>query len=902
MSARPPPATYPPGNRRRIGALAIFCGCMLVTLCVGVGLGAEALIASFEQVEGAVTLQKALQVYRALEADVHQLEFSNRDYAEWDDAVEFVHDPDPRFISTNFVPDALNVMRVDLAWIVDGSGRELYSGFNDRSGRRIVSPAPEEYLRDMRVFLDRDRMTKMPWTSRIFNTPHGLAMLSALEIKRTDRSEPTGAIMLFARFVEDADIKRLQATTGLPVSMIDLATDLQAAAALPSALKAWIGFGDNSAATFVMAEDVAHICGYVLVRDVHHVPVALFTTRSPRDIYGLGYRTTWLMLAGVVALFIAFGAAVLWLVLTLQRSFAARHSMEMRYKNVAAQLRDAIVLVDAKTRELVEANDAALSALDCQRDALHTQTVQDLFPGISQSVLDEAAARVSDRSMVESRVRRKDGGWLDVEVTITSFDIEGRQLLTLMGHDVSHRKAAEEAERHNRRKLIDLIEHDSLTGLPNRLYLGIRLPQVLEKIAGAGRLLALLYVDIDHFKNINDSRGHGSGDQLLEVIAGRLRASVATQDLVARMGGDEFVIVAPLAPDLAAIETLAARIQAAVSAPIVTSGGLVTVTASLGIAVYPRDGADGKTLLKHADIALYQAKDAGRNCHRFFQSEMDLQVREHVALEQALRNAVSGNQIFMVYQPVVDLRTGRIVSLEALMRWRHPERGLIPPAKFIPVAEKSGLIAELGASALRQVIAQTSAWLARDVRAVPIAVNVSPLQIDRMDFVALVRDLANRAAVDPRWLRFEITESALMKEPDKLIAVLKTLRAMGSQILIDDFGTGYSSLNYLNRLPVDTLKIDRSFVKELTRRSTRMAILSAMIEMARRLGLKTVAEGVETEEQASLLRAMGCDCAQGYYFSKPVSSKECRLLLGDARGYLHLLTGDASSDGRLASR
>jgi diguanylate cyclase (GGDEF)-like protein/PAS domain S-box-containing protein len=869
---------------------------MLLVLCVGVGVAARALTASFGQVEAAVTVQKALQVYRAFEADVRQLELSNRDYAEWDDAVEFVHDGNPRFITTNFVPDALNVMRVDVVWIVDASGRELYSGINDRSGRRIVSPAPAEYLRDVRQFVGNDRLAKLPPTQRLVSTSHGLAILSSLEIKRTDRSEPTGATMLFARFIEQSDVRRLRATTGLPVTILDLAG--QSSAALPPPVRAWLNSRGDPAPTFVLAEDASHICGYALIRDMNHVPVALFTTRSPRDIYGLGYRTTWLMLAGVVALFIAFGAAVLWLILTLLRSFAARHSMEMRYKNVAAQLRDAIVLVDAKTHELVEANDAALAALDCEREGIRARAVQDLFPGIGSSVLDEAAARRSDRTIAESQVRRKDGGWLDAEVTITSFEIDGRQFLTVMGHDVSHRKEAEEAERRNRKTLLDLVERDSLTGLPNRLYLNSRLPKVLSNIAGGGQLLAVIYLDIDHFKNINDSRGHACGDRLLEVVAARLRAAVAMQDLVARMGGDEFVIVAPLAPDLAAVEALAARVQAAVSGPIAAGGGLVTVTASLGTAVYPRDGADARTLLKHADIALHQAKDAGRNCHRFFQSDMDLRVSEHVALEQALRHAVGSGQIFMVYQPVIDLRSGDIVSLEALMRWRHPERGLIPPGQFIPVAEKSGLIVELGGQALTQVMAQVRAWLAKGVPVVPVAVNVSSLQIDRTDFAALVSDLARQAALDPRWLRFEITESALMKEPDKLIGVLQALRSMGAQTLIDDFGTGYSSLNYLNRLPVDMLKIDRSFIQDLRRRRAGTAILSATIEMAKKLGLKTVAEGVETEEQAKLLRWLGCDFAQGYYFSKPVSAEQCRSVLLHARRYVRERLPEAA--GRLA--
>jgi EAL domain-containing protein (putative c-di-GMP-specific phosphodiesterase class I) len=262
---------------------------------------------------------------------------------------------------------------------------------------------------------------------------------------------------------------------------------------------------------------------------------------------------------------------------------------------------------------------------------------------------------------------------------------------------------------------------------------------------------------------------------------------------------------------------------------------------------------------------------------------MDVRFSEHVALEQALRHAVGTNQIFMEYQPVIDLNTGLLSSLEALMRWRHPERGIIAPIQFIPVAEKSGLIAELGLQALTQVIAQIRAWLDRDVPIVPIAVNVSPLQFERTDFAQVVAQLAAKDGVDPKWLRFEITESAMMKEPERFIDTLKTLRAQGSQVLIDDFGTGYSSLSYLNRLPVDTLKVDRAFVRDLGTEGSRTPLIHAVIDMAKKLGLNTVAEGVETAEQAALLREYGCDYGQGYLFGKPASARQCRAVLRELK-------------------
>jgi diguanylate cyclase (GGDEF)-like protein len=392
-------------------------------------------------------------------------------------------------------------------------------------------------------------------------------------------------------------------------------------------------------------------------------------------------------------------------------------------------------------------------------------------------------------------------------------------------------------------------------------------------------MMAVIYVNIDRFKIVNESRGHGSGDELLKTIATRLRAAVSKTDLVARMGGDEFVVVASLLPDMEAVERLAGRLRAVVASEVVIDNKPLSVSASLGIALYPRDGVDTHTLLKRADIALHQAKEAGRRCHRYFSADMDARVNEDATLEHELRSAVGTQQIYLDYQPIVDLRHGRLVSLEALMRWRHPERGLIPPAQFIPVAEKSGLILELGQQALQDVLAQLREWLDAKVAVVPIAVNVSAIQIERVDFVQVVKRLTSSVGVDPKWVRFEITESAMMKEPEKLIGTLQQLRSLGSQVLLDDFGTGYSSLSYLNRLPIDIVKIDRAFVRELSDGDRASPVIPLVVDMAKQLKLKTVAEGVETAAQAAGLYELGCDFGQGIFYSKPVAAHHCQSLL-----------------------
>jgi diguanylate cyclase (GGDEF)-like protein/PAS domain S-box-containing protein len=865
---------------RRVLPWVTFFGLTLLAVVIGVIVGARALIGSFEQVESAATAQKATQVYRAFEADLRQLAISNRDYAQWDEAEEFYRDRNDRFIAANFNHEALAGMHVDVVWVVDEQGKEIYSGVASRTSKEILSPAPRAYLEGLQHFVAAGRRQESrSAVENVVTTTRGLIAVSTHQITRSDGSGLTGAYMVFARYIQESDIQRVRDTSQLPITMIPI----ERKGRLPQAVSKWLESGVRANPVFVLAEDEQTIAGYAVVKGAELQPIALFMIRAPREIYAVGSRTTWLMLTGIVILFAAFGVAVIGLMMRLQRSFAARQSVETRYRNIAAQLREAILVIDGSGLEIVEANEAALRALGCERDALRTRTVQDIFPEVTPLILTNCCKDGADRTIQLSRERRDGGGWVDAEVTITPLAIHGRTLLTLVGHDISHRKEAEERERQNRRRLAKLAEQDALTGLPNRHYLHNRLPQVLAKVAAGKRLLALIYVDVDNFKNINDSRGHGCGDQLLQVVAKRMRTNLASHDLVARMGGDEFVVVASLLPDAASIESLALRLRTAVCAPIAIDGETLSVTASLGVAVFPNDGTDVKTLLKHSDIALYQAKEAGRNCHRYFCADMDLRFSEHVAIEQALRHAVGTNQIVMEYQPVIDLRTGRVASLEALMRWRHPERGVIPPSQFIPVAEKTGLVIELGLQALTQVVKQIRAWLDAEVPLVPVAVNVSPLQFDRTDFAAEVARVAAEGEVELRWLRFEITESALMKEPDKLIGTLQTLRRLGSQVLIDDFGTGFSSLSYLDRLPVDTLKIDQAFVRNLGGEGAQTPIIDAVLDLARRLRLATVAEGVENAEQANLLRERGCDYAQGYFYSKPVAARQCLKMLQELK-------------------
>jgi diguanylate cyclase (GGDEF)-like protein len=428
-----------------------------------------------------------------------------------------------------------------------------------------------------------------------------------------------------------------------------------------------------------------------------------------------------------------------------------------------------------------------------------------------------------------------------------------------------------------------LAQHDALTGLLNRHSLQSLLPQALRAAQASGGNIALIYVDIDHFKDVNDLHGHDYGDEILKGIAGRLQQCTGQGDLVVRMGGDEFVVVTTPAVEREPVARLAQRIHARVAEPLDIGGRVISVHASIGIGTFPDQARDASELLKFADIALYRAKAEGRNTHQFFEPAMRQSFQERVQLEADLAIAIKEGQLHCVYQPVVDLASERVISLEALLRWTHPQRGIIPPSIFIPVAENCGLIEAIGQQVLRMVCAQLRAWQDELVPLVPVAVNVSPLQFRQGHVAGQVAAIAAEAGIDTQLIQIEITESALMQHVASRREELQALRDLGVGVSIDDFGVGYSSLSYLKHLPVDCLKIDRSFVRDMVGDERDTALVAAVIGLAHGMNVRVTAEGVETAKQAAQLRLLECDAAQGYLYYRPLAPAECREVLEQLR-------------------
>jgi diguanylate cyclase (GGDEF)-like protein/PAS domain S-box-containing protein len=495
----------------------------------------------------------------------------------------------------------------------------------------------------------------------------------------------------------------------------------------------------------------------------------------------------------------------------------------------------------------------------------------------------QAAANPAQRAIQEDRtvglaadcvLVRRDGFESGIEDSAAPIhNRDGRVAgAVIVFHDVSESRAMV-------LKMAHLAQHDFLTGLPNRVLLTERLSQSIRLAHRHGKQVALLFLDLDYFKHINDSLGHAIGDQLLQSVAERLSACVRASDTVCRQGGDEFVILLTEIEQPQDAVHVAETLRTALDAPHLIGGHELHVTLSMGISVYPEDGIDVDTVMQNADTAMYHAKASGRNNYQFFRAEMNTLAVQRMFIQSSLRRALKQGEFVLHYQPQVDIASGAMTGTESLIRWRDPDRGLIYPAQFVPIAEECGLIVPIGRWVLREACRQVRVWLDSGLRAVPVAVNISAVEFRHKSFVEGVALILKETGLPANYLELELTESILMDDAESSASVLGALKAMGVQLAIDDFGTGYSSLSYLQRFPIATLKIDQSFVRDIGTNSDGATIISAVIGMGRNLRQRVIAEGVETHEQLAFLRSQQCGEGQGFHFSHPLSAEDFTRLL-----------------------
>ncbi len=531
-------------------------------------------------------------------------------------------------------------------------------------------------------------------------------------------------------------------------------------------------------------------------------------------------------------------------------------------------IEDVIMFVDAETRVTAQ-NPMALTIREDKAVALIPNCVLVRRDGTEVSIEDSVAPIHDRRGAVTGAV--------------------------MVFHDVS-------AARAMTAKMSFLAQHDSLTDLPNRVLLNDRLSEAITLSRRHQRKLAVLFLDLDRFKNINDSLGHAVGDGLLRSVARRVLACIRDSDTVGRHGGDEFVVLLWDMRHSQDAAVTAAKILQTLREPHHINKHKLRITASIGIATYPDDGTDADTLMKKADLAMYHAKEAGRDSYHFFESEMNAHAIDRQSLEEDLHYAIERQELVLHYQPKVNLATGAIIGAEALIRWRHPQRGLIPPAQFIPIAEDCGLIVAVGQWVLREACRQMRAWQVVGLAPLCVAINVSAMELRAPDFVSNVRAILTETGLEPRYLELELTETGLMedsrliKESPSFAGVLKKVKEIGVLLALDDFGTGYSSLSHLKSFPIDALKIDQSFVRDLTSNEDSMGIVTGLIGMGKCLRMRVVAEGVETRGQLEILTQRGCLEGQGDYFSRPVPAEEFGgLLERDAAG-THLFNQISSQE------
>ncbi|MHB1174680.1 MAG: putative bifunctional diguanylate cyclase/phosphodiesterase [Sulfuriferula sp.] len=641
--------------------------------------------------------------------------------------------------------------------------------------------------------------------------------------------------------------------------------------------------------------------GFSITRDYRHQNVV--AAYSPIGDLGLGmvlktdsaelYAPVWNQLRYLLPLMAGILAVALFLlrwqlsplVLGLVRSERKARDAIMRLQDSENRVRAVLENVDegivsiSATGKIELVNPGAERMFGYSSGELTGKNVSILMPEPYHSEHDgylERYLRTGEAHVIgigrEVTAQRSNGESFPIDLRVSEYYLTGRRQFIGTIRDTTERKAAEA-------KILHLAHYDALTDLPNRRLVQDRIQQTIAWAQRAGIQFAVMFVDLDKFKNINDILGHNAGDQLLQMVAQRLTESLRADDTVGRQGGDEFIVLLASLSTAEDSARVAQKILDALSAPFVINGLGVRTGASIGIAIYPQDGDDIETLLKNSDTAMYHAKEAGRSNYQFFAQEMNAVAAEHSLLESGLREAIGRDELLLHYQPLVNIANGNIVAAEALVRWNHPELGLIAPARFIPVAEDSGMIVPVGDWVLRHACSQLKQWREQGVPLPRMIVNLSPRQFRQKYLVQNFVQILKETGVDPHWLGLEVTENVIMENPEEAIAVLGELKALGIELSLDDFGTGYSSLSYLKRFPIDKLKIDQSFVRDITTDADDEGLVAAIIVMAHQLNIRVVAEGVETGAQLAFLREHGCDEYQGYFFSRPKPATDLRAIL-----------------------
>lgn len=818
------------------------------------------LLKSFISLEEQKSLMNVERANNVLDDAISQINTVVGDYSGWDDAYQFVRDGNREFVKTNLADAIYPKLRLNLLVYLDSAGLIVHGRAYDYQHDKPL-PMYGSFLHHIApgsLLLRHDNPESVH--TGIVMLREGPLLVASRPVLTSEYKGPVRGTLIMGRFLDPDEIKRLSEVIRLPIQFfrLDAPTLPPDVAAVSVALSA-----DSRSMIRQKSRDL--ISGYHFFADIYGKPALLARIDMPRDIFKEGRETIryfilWFFILSLVVFVCSY--------IFVNRFILARikkEETEKRYRMLVEQAAEGIILADPGTLVLLEANKAFRQLLGYADEDALPPSMRELV-GERVELLDVHVQRaINERRPIkfELSLLARDRSIAYTEVSVAVIAYEGSEVLSFVVHDITERKRFEQ-------ELMYQASHDPLTGLPNRNILLDRLNQALALEKRFNKPIGVLILDLDNFKIVNDTMGHAAGDNLLVNVAERLRGAMRGYDTVARLGGDEFAIILSEFGDSKELVPVTEKLLQLFSDPFETEGREIFVTVSIGITFFPSDGDSAEILLKNADAAVYHAKEQGKNSYRFFSAEMNRKAFERLEMEGKLRHALERHEFELYYQPRVELVTGRIVGAEALIRWNEPGGGQVGPYKFIPILEETGLIIPVGEWVIRTAAAQMKSWLNEGLPLLQISVNLSTRQFHQLDLVGDVKRILEETGLDSRHLGLELTESILMQDVDEAAGKLAALKEMGISLAIDDFGTGFSSLSYLKRFPLNELKIDQSFVRDLTTDPDDAAIVNTIIAMAHSLKLKVVAEGVETVEQLAFLIEHQCEEMQGYYFSKPI--------------------------------
>ena len=749
------------------------------------------------------------------------------DWAHWNDLYDYMKGTNPEFVPNNLNMSAAVNSNINLMSFWNNESKVVVGSAID-TDKQLIAAYPkniEKYIYEGSPVFDRKDVNKD--LSGYILTENGIMLLAASAITDGDKLEPPLGAAIFGRNLNQALVEKITERTKTDVSLL-LPENIYADPYLTSMLEK---ANANEAGHYSSATSREALIGYTVIKDIFGKPIGMFRMVTPRAIYLTGVRAINYYLTSFIVLGVLFSLLMLWLlrVLIIKR-------LELLDRQVAHISNKKAI----KERVDASGND----------ELTHVSTEINHMLDIIQASQEQLEHRVEERTEELQKTNVK------------------------LTDEITERKSVERELTEHKEHLIRLAHYDSLTALPNRVFFNEILNKAISNASRHNKQLAILFIDLDRFKNINDALGHTIGDLVLKEMSNRFASMLRTGDTLARLGGDEFIVLLGDIEDAKYVAPVAEKILSAAATPVRIEGHEFFISASLGVSIYPDDGDSMEALQKNADMAMYKSKHSGGGIFNFYTPEMDTAANEHIKMEAALRRAIQNDEFALYFQPQMNLNDGKIKHLEALIRWIDPEKGLISPNSFIPLAEETGLIMPIGEWALHEACRINKKWQEQGFDPVSVAVNISPKQFHHQDVAQIVKEALAANKLDAKYLEVEITETAVMEDVDDAIAKLNKIREMGVHISVDDFGTGYTSIQYLRQYPVSVLKIDQTFIKGLPDNQGDAAITSAVITLGHNLGMKIVAEGVETAEQMQYLFDHDCDIIQGYYLSRPLPEEK----------------------------